>query len=308
MPQSPTSGPVTAPTTSPTPGATPGVAPTRARSADTLVPTTPVVEPAPRASRRPDAAPRGEPGTLDEHGWFVPDHRPMEPAEIRREMAAIDWWHTLDLGHGIVTPGRGGSPALVQRMHLPASLAGKTVLDIGAFDGVLSFEAERRGAKRVVALDHRLPRGFVLAHRARRSSVEFVQRDVLELDPADIGTFDVVFFAGVVYHLPNPLGALERVFDVTRELMICETEAALDWLPMPAAECVGSREAYRNTALNWFYPNVPCLTMWCESVGYREVTPVFAPKPAPRSLPAKVLRKLGFGRPKSSRIVVHAKR
>ena len=45
---------------------------------------------------------------------------------------------------------------MVERFGLPASLAGKTALDVGTADGFWAFEMERRGAARVVAID--LPR------------------------------------------------------------------------------------------------------------------------------------------------------
>ena len=66
------------------------------------------------------------------------------------------WWHSIDLGQGVVTKGFKTPETLqyeLESLRLP-DLRDKTVLDIGAWDGFFSFEAERRGAKRVVALDH----------------------------------------------------------------------------------------------------------------------------------------------------------
>src|SRR5689334_19854227 len=61
------------------------------------------------------------------------------------------WWHAIDLGEGVVTPG---TRAWTMETLGVTDLTGKTVLDIGAWDGYFSFEAERLGASRVVALDH----------------------------------------------------------------------------------------------------------------------------------------------------------
>ena len=74
--------------------------------------------------------------------------------ELAAKAEAIRWYHTLDLGGGIVTSGVDHSPSRLARVDLPASLAGKSVLDIGAWDGFFSFEAERRHASRVVAADY----------------------------------------------------------------------------------------------------------------------------------------------------------
>ena len=73
---------------------------------------------------------------------------------LKREVAAIEWWHTIDLGHGVVTPGVDPSAARLPQIRFPIDLTNKTVLDIGAWDGFFSFEAERRGASRVLATDH----------------------------------------------------------------------------------------------------------------------------------------------------------
>ena len=65
----------------------------------------------------------------------------------------IHWWHTMDLGNGIVTKGISDWRSKIDQV-LPGDLSGMSVLDIGAWDGAMSFEAKRRGADRVVALDY----------------------------------------------------------------------------------------------------------------------------------------------------------
>src|SRR5436190_23950432 len=76
----------------------------------------------------------------------------VEPVSLVDRVHSIPWYHSIDLGNGIVTPGMSGAP-LVDRSAMP-DLRGKSVLDIGAWDGYYSFLAERAGASRVVALDH----------------------------------------------------------------------------------------------------------------------------------------------------------
>lgn len=83
----------------------------------------------------------------------------MTKEEIGAEVAKIRWFHRIDLGQGIITPGVGDSPAELACLGMPADLSGKTVLDIGAWNGFYSFEAERRGARRVLATD-----SFVWSH------------------------------------------------------------------------------------------------------------------------------------------------
>ena len=188
-------------------------------------------------------------------------------SDLNDRVAAIPFWfHSIDLGMGVITPGVK-LPEQHKRelasLRLP-NLKGKTVLDIGAWDGFYSFAAERMGAARVVALDHHvwcldrhaknkykaeckakgivqqhprdipelwqvdeLPgkRGFDLAHAVLQSKVEAVVCDLMEVDVDLIGQFDVVLYLGVLYHVENPVGSLRKVRELTKEVAIIETEA-----------------------------------------------------------------------------------
>ena len=117
----------------------------------------------------------------------------------------------------------------------PDSLAGKRCLDIGTFNGFWAFEMERRGAEEVVAIDVLDPArwdwpvrspsdvreaigkrqaggaGFEIAKRELGSSVERLDRSVYDLDPADVGEFDLVYLGSLLLHLRDPVAALERV-------------------------------------------------------------------------------------------------
>ena len=241
------------------------------------------------------------------------------------------WWHSMDLGSGSVTPGRkGGRPGYMaeelEALHLP-DLRGKTVLDVGAWDGFYSFEAEGRGAARVVALDHyvwsidwsaarrhpaadatprrpkaelpgvwkpeELPgkRGFDVAREALASDVETVVADFMEVDLDDLGTFDVVLYLGVLYHMKNPFEALRRVARVTREVAVIESEAAVfaGSGDRPLFEFLESDELNEDPG-NWWVPNAAALASMCRAAGFERVEVVRgAPGDAPRE-PGGVLR------------------
>lgn len=135
--------------------------------------------------------------------------REMDAHAVREAVDRIRWYHTIDLGNGIVTAGVDATPVRLGGIDLPTSLEGLSVLDIGAWDGFFSFEAERRGAARVVAADWYSWRGvgwgtengkagFELARDALGSRVEDVEIDVMDLSPERVGTFDVVLFLGVL--------------------------------------------------------------------------------------------------------------
>lgn len=204
---------------------------------------------------------------------------PMTGADLQSRVDAIRWYHTIDLGDGVVTRGVDDSALRLARVQLPESLGGKTVLDVGAWDGFFSFECERRGAARVVAADYfswhgagwGTKAGFTLAREALGSQVEDIDVDVMDLNPERVGTFDVVLFLGVLYHLRHPFLALERVASVTSGHLIVETVVDLVGVGRPAMAFYPGREL-NNDPTNWWGPNVPAVKGMLESLGFREVT------------------------------------
>ena len=197
---------------------------------------------------------------------------------LRREVNAIQWWHSIDLGNGIVTPGPDPTPARLREIQVPDDLSGLSVLDVGAWDGFFSFEAERRGAARVLATDSfcwgqggwGTKSGFELARRALRSRVEDLTIDPLDLSPERVGSFDLVLFLGVLYHMRHPLLALERVFSVTRGQLILNTQVDLTAIERPAIAFYPDEELNHDST-NWSGPNPAAVVAMLRVVGFREV-------------------------------------
>ena len=165
----------------------------------------------------------------------------LEAQELRRRVEAHPfWYHTIDITPDIATPGWFDLRPVVDLMPWP-DVQGKRCLDIGTFDGYLAFELERRGASEVVAIDvddHLLwdwppdyrekdlardpgfsgpPKGdgFRLAKELLHSKVDLRPLSIYDLDPAEIGTFDVVVLGSLLLHLRDPIRALEAVRQVT---------------------------------------------------------------------------------------------
>lgn len=225
--------------------------------------------------------------------------QPGSTDQLRREVAGIRWFHRIDLGNGIVTPGHDKSAQKLPRLGLPVCLRGKTVLDVGAWDGFFSFEAERRGAERVVAIDPNAwgaplgpdnpwsgQEGFKLARRVLGSKVEDVDIALDELTPERIGRFDVVLFMGVFYHLPDPLPVLERVASVTAERLILETHADLLWLRRPAMVYYPGTQLLGDDS-NWWGPNLPLVKELLRAQDFRRVVVVHR-----RSFPFRLARSI----------------
>ena len=210
----------------------------------------------------------------------------MDRAELGKAVAAVRWAHRIDLGQGIVTPGLWDTPQMLARLRLPADLSGQSVLDVGCWDGFYSFEAERRGARRVLATDSFTWRrqswgskdGFDLARRVLASRVEEREIDVLDLTPETVGVFDTVLFLGVFYHMKHPMLALERVASVTGKLLIVETVIDLLYLPGRALAFYPGAELNQDDS-NWFGPTPSAVEAMLRAAGFTRVERVW-PSPA----------------------------
>lgn len=195
------------------------------------------------------------------------------------ELESTLWYHTIDLGNGVVTPGWFDLRPIVDRLPWP-DVRGKRCLDVGTYDGFLAFELERRGAAEVVAVDignHRNwdwppdmratgaadlaklagPQrdiGFRIAARALGSDVRLETISVYDLDPHRLGTFDVVTCGSLMLHLRDPLHALEAIRGVCRgQFMSCEAiDVRLSALlpKLPVARLNGS-----GPMCQWWTPN-----------------------------------------------------
>lgn len=245
----------------------------------------------------------------------------MTANEIQDRISRINWFHTIDLGHGVVTPGDDDSPNKLKRLQIPTDLSGKTFLDIGAWDGFFSFEAERRGAARVLALDSyvwegRVPgkskEGFLAAKAILNSRVEDLQMDAFNISPDKIGMWDVVLLAGVLYHVKNPWLLLEKAASVTKQLLIVETFIDLRFLRRPAVAIYPIAAIEKNHADNWCGPNVAALKQMLLDCKFPNVNVVYKSNLFRSTLSA--MRRLAqFGYPpitaiQQGRCVVHAQR
>jgi tRNA (mo5U34)-methyltransferase len=195
------------------------------------------------------------------------------------ELAEKGWWHSFQFPSGERVSGVRSIAELnahLAQFQLPENLTGKTVLDIGAWDGWFSFEMERRGAE-VTAVDCWDNPKFRYAHRQLQSGVRYCIRDVYDLRPEEIGRFDIVLFFGVLYHLKHPLLALEKVCALSRDTMCLESyvldgtlrEARRDRQALMAffeADELGGQTD------NWVAPNAHCLQSFCRTAGFGRVS------------------------------------
>ena len=198
------------------------------------------------------------------------------------------WRHRIQLPGGVVTPGSQDTGATLTRMGLPDDLSGKRVLDVGCSDGFFSFECERRGADFVLGVDsfaspyQDSPSGHEVARKLLGSQVELREMDLFDLDPVELGQFDLILLLGVLYHLRHPLLAIEKLGDLCRGQLILETEMARTG---QLSRLLGGRgpsalEFYEYDEVNrdpttWWSPTPACMISMLRACGYCSVEQVY---------------------------------
>jgi tRNA (mo5U34)-methyltransferase len=212
--------------------------------------------------------------------------------EVRAQIAERDfWYHTIDVAPGISTPGVFDLRPIVDRIPWP-DVRGKRCLDVGPYDGFLSFELERRGAAEVVATDISHPSewdwpivlreqgtevldrisgaepgaGFEVAKRILGSSVERVEVNAYDLSPDTVGKFDVVVCGSLMLHLRDPVRALEAIRSV------CNGEFLSSEQISPPLSLLGRRRPLAQlrggVRCQWWIPNQAGHRLMVESAGF----------------------------------------
>lgn len=182
-------------------------------------------------------------------------------------LAEMPWYHTFEFPGGLKTKGTYDNAPTLPHYHFPASLGGKTAIDIGTADGFFAFELERRGAS-VLAIDPNQFDGALPTDVAGAKTQQYAEayanmaayshkyQDVMELlnmrslnhfliardlfdsqanyqngsiyDLHQWGKkFDVVMCGDLIEHLKNPLWGLENLVTVTGELCVIALSGAL---------------------------------------------------------------------------------
>jgi tRNA (mo5U34)-methyltransferase len=221
----------------------------------------------------------------------------MTRDQILAELKRLEpWFHCIDLGEGLTTKTKSaiGEPVDHPRptwekvkVCLPDDLSGKTVLDVGCNAGFYSLEAKRRGAARVLGIDSQrnLIRQAEFVRDVRGVDIDYRRMSVYDLDPHVIGQFDVTLALGLLYHCKHLVLALEKLFIVTRELLILETAVyppkkapasftyevgGLQPVLHPLAYVENAPDA-KEAIYNWFLPGIDALGALLRNIGFDSV-------------------------------------
>jgi len=219
-------------------------------------------------------------------------------ADLQAKIKAIPfWYHRIELPGGVTTPG--WAPLNAKSYGVPDRLDGQRVLDVGAWDGYWTFEALKRGAKEVVAIDDfsdsldtttNVPRGSWTTFDLCKQALGYTdaqcsrrEMSVYDVSPEELGTFDTVFFFGTLYHLRHPLLALDCLSSVCRQWIFVESAILDDYSPYRGGMGKGYPEPnqllmefypdsqYGDNPTNWWAPTLKCFIHMVRTAGFKDV-------------------------------------
>jgi len=177
---------------------------------------------------------------------LTPDSSPYAPPRQVDSPAECVFYHTIDLpGFGLM-PGEWDLRPGVDDYLGRVDLRGQRVLELGAANGFLTFEMEKRGAE-VVAVDlceahdwdlvpyggqvaaqgaaerkahlRRINNAWWLGRRLFASQARVVYTPVYDL-PASIGPVDVALYGSILLHLRDPFLALQKSLALAPKTLI----------------------------------------------------------------------------------------
>jgi tRNA (mo5U34)-methyltransferase len=218
---------------------------------------------------------------------------------IHPKLIGRSCYHKYEVEPGLFTPGEFieiDPTCCLDEIGVPRDLSGLRALDIGTWDGPFAFELERRGAK-VTALDIQDPdiTVFNAVKEIKNSSATYVRCGVYDALPEALGTYDLVLFAGVYYHLKNPVLSLQRIRRLLKDAgaLFIEGGAATDYLSEELTRVLGlPKSSVSKTAKildglplsyfdsekniykywsNWWFPTTRCLEVILRDSGFCNV-------------------------------------
>ena len=220
------------------------------------------------------------------------------------------WYHTVDLGNGLVTPGDYDFRSQTSAFGFPATMTGMRVLDVGSATGYFAFEFERRGAE-VVSVElpsladwdmlagerEEVIRQLMTAHRAATAEEAYQRhldgpfqfcRSVLgarvsrcyssiyDLTLAKLGgeKFDLIFAGDVLLHLFSPLQALDVLAGLCRGSLMATVDSAFPGPAQSPLMAFLGEHGEQNHFRAWWLLNSRCVTSILGRLGFPTVSVV----------------------------------
>lgn len=245
-----------------------------------------------------------------DHQRIVDTFKQQTAAQGHGDLSQYYWYHTVDLGNGLVTPGDYDYRSSLPLFQFPEDMRGMTVLDVGSATGFFAFEFEKRGATvtsvelpsiadwdmlpgedREIALNtlmkhHRvstveevqhfhLDGPFEFCRKILKSKVRRCHSTVYDLSAQKVGTdkFDFVFVGDVLLHTLAPFKALATIAQLCGGTLVLAQGLSAADKSYPILEYAGG-ESPQGDNRTWFHPNAMCVEQMLKRLRFSSVREV----------------------------------
>jgi tRNA (mo5U34)-methyltransferase len=259
------------------------------------------------SSRRPNTRDKTRQHVLDEYQRSVSVFRHRVADLNIPGLDRFYWYHVVDLGNGLVTPGARDFRGDLAHFRFPENMSNMRVLDVGSATGFFAFEFEKRGAAvtsvelpsvadwdmplsedRAATLKElmnfhgantleelqylHLDGPFLFCHEQLRSNVERLHSTIYDLTPHKFSTaqFDIVFLGDILLHIFSPLKALSTVAPLCKDRLIILHQFPHVDESQPLMLYIGGQSPHGDSR-SWWLPNKTCLVQILKRVGFRTV-------------------------------------
>ncbi len=106
------------------------------------------------------------------------------------------------------------------------SFKGKRVLDIACNCGGISIEALKHGSEYVLGIDiveKYIEQANFIRKIMNLDNIDFKEMDLNSISSSSIGSFNLTFCFGILYHLENPISSLKKIASVTKDMLVIDT-------------------------------------------------------------------------------------
>ena len=230
------------------------------------------------------------------------------------DLSRYYWYHTIDLGRGLVTPGAFDHRPVLSTYCFPKDMSGMRVLDIGAHSGFFTFEFEKRGAdvtsvelpslfeidvpveedreralkehmaelkcQSIDELYHFILDGpFQFCRKALNSKIKRAYSNIYNVNAGNVGTdFDLVYIGDVLLHTISPFKALAAVAPLCKKTLMISQEFYNSASPDPVMRYLGEDKRCIRWWGTWWYPNLICMERMLKRLGFKSVKVVGSAK------------------------------
>ncbi len=214
---------------------------------------------------------------------------PPPKEKLEKIVKQFPWFHSIDLGMGIKTPGQTFPGHTLTNLHLllpflkSLHLKNAKVLDVGTWDGKMAFLLENLGAE-VLAVDVVRRETLLTLIKVFSSNIQ-TKFDVSDKNISQLkskfGQFDFILCAGVFYHVYSPIELILALRKLIKNngYMILEGGVTLD--ENEATMLFHQLDYYEDHTTVWL-PSIACLRTMVKYACFEIIAEVTYDSPIPR--------------------------